>query len=98
MKYQKCKENFLHFFSSIYKIVNDKHHKLLSQSRGRTHMAEGQGQGQQDVVNIECGICVFQIFQSIKRAEICTNIGYSVSDFLQSSKLINKTIIKINYK
>ncbi len=79
MKYQKCKENFLHFFSSIYKIVND---KLLSQSRGRTHMAEGQ----QDV-NIECGICVVQIFQSIKRAEICTNIGYSVSDFLQSSNI-----------
>ncbi len=83
---------FSTLFSSIYKIVND---KLLSQSRGRTHMAEGQGQ--QDVVNIECGICVFQIFQSIKRAEICTNIGYSVSDFLQSSKLNNyKNKLQIN--
>jgi len=53
-------------------------------------------EGQQDV-NIECGICVFQIFQSIKRAEICTNIGYSVSDFLQSSKLNNyKNKLQIN--
>jgi hypothetical protein len=53
-------------------------------------------EGQQDV-NTECGICVFQIFQSIKRAEICTNIRYSVPDFLQSSKLNNyKNKLQIN--